>query len=197
MPRSAKSVEAHFRAEENGRVLVTSQPGSGWVSARAARVALGDGSAAATAPRASVGSPSSRVSTEAREISPVVMVPVLSRHNTSTRASNSTEASSLHSARRRAKATTPVMNARLVRRTRPSGTMATAAATVPRSASGHWSSVASRRSSNSPAAGGMITTSQRRMALTPARSSLSASLNRRASSDREAAYESAPTRVAR
>ncbi len=100
----------------------------------AARVVLGAGSAEASAASVSFASVSvvePRGSARPNEISPVVMVPVLSRHSVSTLASSSTDASSLASALRRARATTPVMNARLVSSTSPSGTMATAAATVP------------------------------------------------------------------
>ena len=112
------------------------------------------------------------------EISPVVIVPVLSRQRVSTRASSSTEASSLASACRRASAMTPAMNARLVSSTRPSGTIATAAATVP------WSASCQPRPRRCPAGGaagaatrgGMMNVSHRRIVLTPLRSSLSASL---------------------
>ena len=62
-------------------------------------------------------------------------VPVLSMHRTSTRASTSTAGSSWTSTRRLASRTTPTANATLVRSTRPSGTIATVAATEPRSAS--------------------------------------------------------------
>ena len=92
------------------------------------------------------------------------------------------------SALRRARAITPVMKLRLVSSTRPSGTMATAAATVAWSASRHTIvSSLSWRSSNNTDAGGMMNVSQRRMMLTPRRSSLPASSKRRASSESLAA----------
>ena len=64
-------------------------------------------------------------------ISPVVIVPVLSRQRVSTRAKSSTVASSFAKALFLAIATTPATNERLVRSTNPSGTIATAAATEP------------------------------------------------------------------
>ncbi len=78
----------------------------------------------------------------------------------------------------------PTMNARLVSRTRPSGTIATAAATVPWSACCQLStsSLPNSRINNSSEAGGMMNVSQWRIRLTPLRSSLSASLKIRASS---------------
>ena len=200
VPWSPKSAAAHLRAEEKGTTAPADQPGSSRAAARAARVALGEGSTPAMAPTAASASVllvAPTVSRSANAISPVVMVPVLSRHNTSTRASSSMEASSRAKARRRARATTPTMNERLVSRTSPSGTMATAAATVPRRASSQRSSVTSRRSRSRPAAGGMMRVSHHRMTSTPERSSLSTSVNRRASSARDAAYEPAPIRVAR
>ena len=180
-----------MRADENGCTRAGVQPsGASRAAATAARVALGAGSARLKAPRAAAASASSanpRGSIPASEISPVVMVPVLSKHSVSTRASSSTEASSLARARRRARASTPAMNDRLVSSTKPSGTMATAAATVPRSASCQRSSVPRRRNPSRAAAGGIITVSQRRITFTPRRSSLPASLNRLASAARRAA----------
>ena len=189
-PRPSNSAAAHLRADENGVTVVVDQPGSGQAAAMAVSVAFGAGSAAAIAPRASAASVpvvDPMTSMPPNEISPVVIVPVLSRQSVSTRASSSTEESSFARARRRARAMTPTMNERLVRRTRPSGTIATAAATVPRRASCQRSSVMRRRSISRPAAGGMISVSQRRMTLTPPRSSLSDILNWRASSASDAA----------
>ena len=74
-----------------------------------------------------------------------------------------------------------------MRRTSPSGTAATAPATVPRIASFQVSSSARRRIRSKIEAGGMIKKSHLRMELTPAFNSLFASLNRRASSAREEA----------
>ena len=125
-----------------------------------------------------------------------MIVPVLSRHKTSTRANISTDASSLHKARCLAKATTPVMKERLVSRTSPSGTIATAEATVPRKASSHRSSVDKSLRSKRPTEGGMIIINQRSIVSTPERKSLSTSLKRRASSAKATAYESTPIRVA-
>ena len=192
MPRPSKLAAAHFRADENGTLPVNCHPGGGLPTASmmAARVALGAGSAeasAASAPVASVSVVDPSGSTRSKEMSPVVIVPVLSRHRVSTRASSSTDASSRASALRRARATTPVMNDKLVSSTRPSGTMATAAATVPRSASCQRSSVASSLPRSSTVASGMIHVRRRRITLTPPLSSLPASLNRRASSARRAA----------
>ena len=199
-PAGATVAEAHLRVDENGTVSTTVQSGAGRAEASAARVGLGAGSAPARAPAAAFASASLVApmgSMPAKAISPVVMVPVLSRHSVSTRARSSTDASSRASARRRARVMTPTMNERLVSSTRPSGTMATAAATIPRRASGQWSSVTSSRRSNSPAAGGMTMVSQRSTRSTPVRSSLSTKVKRRASSARVAAYESAPMWVAR
>ncbi len=156
----------------------------------AARVAFGAGSAATRALSTAAASASVNVprgSTRSNEMAPVVIVPVLSRHSVSTRASSSTEANSLAKARRRANTITPVMNARLVSSTSPSGTMATTAATVPRSASCQRFSVPRSRNSSSSAAGGMITVSQRSTLFMPAFNSLPANLKRRASSESRAA----------
>ena len=112
--------------------------GAGWWAVIASRVALGAGSLAPSAPRivaASSALVAPRGTTSPSEIAPVVIVPVLSRQRVSTRASSSTDASSLASAWRRARAITPVMKLRLVSSTSPSGTIATAAATVLWSAS--------------------------------------------------------------
>ena len=103
MPRPLKPAAAHLRADENGTLLLSSHPPgrSPTAAAMAARVALGAGSADASAASASVASVSvAEPSGSAcpNEISPVVMVPVLSRHSVSTLASSSTDANSLASA---------------------------------------------------------------------------------------------------
>ena len=123
----------------------------------------------------------------ASPISPVVIVPVLSKQRTSTRASSSTLASSFASACLRASAITPERKAIEMSNTRPSGTIATAAATVPTRASCQLSSASSRERNSSPAAGGMMKTSHLRIRLTPLRNSDSASLNCLASSPSELA----------
>ena len=120
-------------------------------------------------------------------ISPLVMVPVLSRHRVSTRARSSTEASSRRSASLRASLMTPAMKAMLVSNTNPSGTIATAAATTPVSASCQPSLAAIRRHINSAATGGISSINTRRIRLTPERSSESTSENRLASSANDAA----------
>ena len=107
---------------------VTGQSGlSGYRSRSAFCVAFGSGSypatAAMTVSRSGKPSPTSR--TSATSIVPSVIVPVLSRHTTSTRASTSMAGSSCTSVRRRDSRTTPTANATLVSSTRPSGTMAT------------------------------------------------------------------------
>ena len=99
------------------------------------------------------------------------MVPVLSRQSTSTLASSSTVASSFARAFLRASARIPAMNAMLVNSTSPSGTIATAAPTVPRRASCQRSSSARSRQRSSSDTGGMIHVSQRRTRSTPERSS--------------------------
>ena len=113
----------------------------------------------------------------AKVMSPVVMVPVLSRHSTSTRASTSTVDRCLARALRRASATIPAMNDRLVSSTNPSGTIATAAATVPSSASCQRSSASSRLTNKKIEATGMITVSQRRIVSMPRRSADCATAN--------------------
>jgi hypothetical protein len=156
----------------------------------ASSVALGSGSdEASAASRVSDGpgpSPPSG-STPAATISPVVMVPVLSRQRVSTRASSSTEASSRSRAFWRDSFTTPAMNATLVSSTRPSGTIATAAATVPARASCQSSLVSSSRHSSTRATGGRAIIRNRRIWLIPVRSSEWTSVNRRASPAKEAA----------
>ena len=67
----------------------------------------------------------SRTSTVSSTISPVVMVPVLSRHTTLTRASVSTEGSSCTNTCWRASETAAVRNASVESSTRPSGTSPT------------------------------------------------------------------------
>ena len=95
---AANTAADHLRDDENGTVPVTGQGGaSGWASATARRVALGSGSDAAIAAssRSSATSPTPSSPTVSDTTTrPVVIVPVLSRHNVSTRASSSTEASS-------------------------------------------------------------------------------------------------------
>ena len=175
-----------MRADENGSTAVRCQPtGGGQADATAAVVALGLGSEAAMAPRAAVAAASSQPPTgctDSKEISPVVIVPVLSRQRVSTLASSSTAASSLARARRRARAITPATNASEVSRTSPSGTIATAAPTVPRSASCQRSSAPSRRQNSRALAGGISHTSTRRIRFTPVRNSESTRVKRRASS---------------
>ena len=73
-------------------------------------------------------------SSSSNTISPSVSVPVLSRHTTSTRARPSTAGSSCTSTLRRASVTAATPKATLVSSTRPSGTIPTTPATVPRSA---------------------------------------------------------------
>ncbi len=146
----------------------------------AARVGLGSSSLAARSPSSSAGAaggasrsssgiepaslcerglcergPFGRGLRPATVILPVVIVPVLSRHRVSTRARSSTDASSRSKACLRASVITPAMNARLVSRTRPSGTIATAAATTPARASSQSSLTSSRRQNSSAATGGM------------------------------------------
>ena len=142
VPWPSKHAALHLRADENGTVAVTGQPGaSGYRSPSARWVALGSGSEAATAAstasrwaaETAAVSPTGR--TSATSIVPSVMVPVLSRHSTSTRASTSMAASSWTSVRRRARRTTPAAKATLVSSTRPSGTMATMPPTAETSAS--------------------------------------------------------------
>ena len=105
----------------------------------------------------------------------------------STRASISTDASSLSSALRRANFTTPAMNARLVSSTSPSGTIATPAATVPDSASRQSSLVRHSRHSRISAIGGRATIRNSRMRLTPVRSSECTRENSRAAPANDAA----------
>ena len=110
----------------------------------AARLALGRGSAAASAASTRPGVvasplfPTTRTSARRRAFS--VSVPVLSAHTTSTLASPSIAGSSLTRHNRRPSRTTPTANAIEVIRIRPSGTIGTSAATMPRNASGNaWS----------------------------------------------------------
>ena len=163
-------------------------------------VEFGASSAAASAPSAASASERStepRRWSSSKAISPVVMVPVLSRHNTSTRARTSTVESCLASALRRESSRTPATKARLVRRTRPSGTMATAAATVPWRASCQRSSATSSLINSRPDAIGMMIVSHLRMRSTPWRSCDSAALNVRASIVSSLANPASPTAVAR
>ena len=133
-PRPSNVAPPHLRAEENGTVAVRVQPGSGQPSATAARLALGRGSAAPSAPSASrTSGPSGR--TSASRIPFSVSVPVLSAQTTSTRASPSIAGSSCTRHCRAPSRTTPTANAMLVSSTSPSGTIGTSAATMPRSAS--------------------------------------------------------------
>ena len=116
-----------------------------------------------------------------RRMSPVVIVPVLSRQRTSTRASTSTVESCFAKARRRAMASMPATKAMLVSRTNPSGTIATEAATVPCTASCQRSSASSNDRNNSTEATGMMAMSHFRMRLIDVRSSESAMVKRLAS----------------
>ena len=191
-PWPSKAAADHFRAEENGTVPVTVQPGSSaWAQADGPQRGVGVG--VGRRHGGQERSPATRIrrrasgSTPAATISPVVMVPVLSRHNVSTRASSSTEASSRSSALRRDSFTTPAMNATLVSSTRPSGTMDTAAATVPERASCQSSLVSSNRHSSTRASGGRAIIRNRRIRLIPVRSSECTSVKRRASPASEAA----------
>src|SRR5262245_41128519 len=103
VPWPSKVAALHFRAEENGTVAVGRQPdGAGQALAIAWSVALGAGSATAIAPR-TAGSPaeysdgpaaaSSRIRSVTARL-PSVIVPVLSKQSTSTRANVSTAGSS-------------------------------------------------------------------------------------------------------
>ena len=121
----------------------------------------------------------------------MVMVPVLSRHSVSTRANNSTDANSLAKAWRLASTITPARKDTLVSSTRPSGTIATDAATVPLRASCHitladfmmfMSFAVSRRMHSKIATGGMMAVSQCNILLISLLSLLSTNLNRLASS---------------
>ncbi len=138
---SAVVTPLHFRADEKG--TTTGQRAGSVVrvsttAATARSVALGFASAPASTTRAASMAASSRSptgSSPTRAISPSVIVPVLSRQRTSTRASVSTAANSWTRAWRRPSRTTPAAKATLVSRTSPSGTMATTPATVPAAAS--------------------------------------------------------------
>ena len=90
-------------------------------------------------------------------------------------------ASSFAKALRRARTITPTTKANDVNSTSPSGTIATAAPTVLRKASCQPLSLVKSASSR-PAANGTITTSTRRILLTPSRSSEFTKVKRRASS---------------
>lgn len=149
----------------------------------AAMVEFGAGSTATSAARI-VSTTSEAVpstgSMALRPRLPVVIVPVLSRHSTSTRAKTSTVESCLANAFLRASRSTPATKARLVSSTRPSGTMATAAATVPRRASCQTSSLLRSETKSSSDATGMTATIHRSTRLMPSRSEEAAVANRRA-----------------
>ena len=107
-------------------------------AARARVVGLNRSSAPrnrASAARQAASSVSPRGMTRRSDISPVVMVPVLSRHSTSTRARVSMPYSSCTSVLRLPSRTTPTASATLVSRISPSGIMPTMAATAPGTAS--------------------------------------------------------------
>jgi len=158
---SAVVTPLHFRADEKG--TTTEQAGgsvavASTTAATARRVALGLASAPASTTRAartsaSVWAPTGSMPT--RLMSPSVIVPVLSRQRTSTRASVSTAGSSWTRAWRRPRRTTPAANAMEVSSTRPSGTMATTPATVPAAASRQSSWALSWLHSRSAAVGTM------------------------------------------
>jgi len=137
-PRAPNPAPLHFRADEKAAACVAVHPsGAGYRVAIAWSVALGVGSAAASAPRAAGTSASaSSTSTVSTTTLPVVSVPVLSKQSVVTRASVSTADSSWISAWRRLSRVTATARVTLVSRTRPSGTMGTMPATVERSASG-------------------------------------------------------------
>ena len=180
-PCAPNDAPAHLRAEEKGTISSAAQcDGAGNCEATARSVAFGFESTAPKAPRAASTSFSSARSNSSRCESttrPVVRVPVLSRQSTDTRARSSTEASSRESTFWRANAITPARKARLVNSTKPSGTIATAAATVPRSASRHPGSEFIRRQNRTNDTGGMMNTSTRRTRFTPRRSSESIWVN--------------------
>ena len=91
-------------------------------------------------------------------------------------------ASSFAKALHRARTITPTTKANEVNSTSPSGTIATAAPTVLLKASCQPPSLVKSASSSRPAANGTITTSTRRILLTPSRSSELTNVKRRASS---------------
>ena len=166
----------------------------------ARRVAFGLGSAAATAARAnpaSARSPAPIGATLSRAMSPVVIVPVLSRQITSTRARVSTAGSSWTRVSRRASRTTPTANAIVVISTSPSGTMETTPPTVLRSASGTEAFARSWLNRSRAAVGTSPQLTSLMTRLMPVISSDRARVKRRASSARVVAYALAPTRVAR
>jgi hypothetical protein len=199
VPWPSKLAALHLRADEKGTTAPASQPaGAGQAAAMARRVALGAGSAAASAPSAAStwpSAPGSRI-TSATARSPAVIVPVLSKHSTSTRARISTAGSSCTSTCRRPSRTTPTANATLTSSTSPSGTMWTVPATAPRRASLRpWER--SWLATSRIAVGTSSQVTNVTMRSTPARSSERARVKRRASSASWAAYASRPTLVAR
>ena len=116
----------------------TDHPGSGHERAMARIVGFGDASAAANAPsswRSSSADSRPTAMTSSRCMPGSVSVPVLSAHTVSTRASTSTAGRSCTRTRRLASRITETAMAMLVSNTRPSGTIVTTPAMVPRTAS--------------------------------------------------------------
>ena len=139
VPRPSKVAPDHLRADENGTDgrrrpalvgahLAPWRAGWRWGAGRPAPARPARPSTASSA-----AEPSGRSMPVTRS-APAVSVPVLSTHTTSTRASTSTAGSSCTRALRRASVVAPTAKARLVSRTRPSGTMAPMPATDARSA---------------------------------------------------------------
>ncbi len=198
-PWSANCTALHLRTDANGIAPVACHPGgAGKASRNANAVAFGDGSAAASAPSASctASAPSPMVSTDCTAMAPSVSVPVLSRHSTSTRASPSTAGSSCTSTLTRPRRTTPAAKATLVRRTSPSGTIATTPPTDVRNASDTLSAAWSWLTSSRIAVGTIAYEAYLMIVSMPARSSERTSVKRRASSASATAYASRPTFVA-
>ena len=128
---AVERVALHLRADENGTELDRASSPAGRDTRPAARLrgvrVAGRTTRAPRAPARLARRASARRarSTPATSIAPDVIVPVLSRQITSTRASTSIAGSSCTSVRRRARRTTPTANATLVSRTSPSGTIPT------------------------------------------------------------------------
>ena len=132
MPYSSNCAALHFRAEENGSVFTqcTSFP-PGNLRATAAMVWFSAPSAPESADSAGSGVKSaSRRTISLSCMFPVVIVPVLSRQRTSTRARLSTQYRSWQRVRRRASLMELTASAILVSRTSPSGIIPIIAAAV-------------------------------------------------------------------
>ena len=131
VPCPSKEDALHLRADEKAtEPLIVQAAVSSNRRCSASCVAFGLGSDHASAASAAsisgcVWPAPSTARTSVTSIAPDVIVPVLSRQITSTRARTSIAGSSWTSVRRFARRSTPTVKATLVSRIRPSGTMAT------------------------------------------------------------------------